>query len=72
MKLSRLLTLFSLGTSLLYVISYLLTVEAAVEKHAQTSHIVPHYRFGGKFAEQIYSPVHHLDTCIRTKIWQGL
>ena len=71
MKWSRVMMLFSFGSTVLYVGSYLLTVEAAVEKVAHASHFAPHYRIGGKVAEQIYSPLHHLDTQLRTKYWQA-
>jgi hypothetical protein len=71
MKLSRILTLFSLGSSLVYVVTYLLMAEAAVERYAMESRVVPHYRYGGEVAKQIYAPLHHLDTCVRTKYWQA-
>ena len=71
MKLSRILTLISSISSVLYVISYLITAEATLERYAQESRVVPHYRYGGEVAKKIYAPLHHLDTCVRTKYWQG-
>lgn len=71
MKLSRIWWLFTLIPSLFYVISYLLTVEANVEKVAQTVQTVAHYRFGGTIAENLYAPLHYLDRhIIRAKHWE--
>ncbi len=71
MKYLRLLVLLSFGSPALYVGSYLLTVEAAVERAAVADHRVPHYCVGGKVAERLYAPLHRLDTQIRAKFWHG-
>ena len=67
---SRIVVLYPFGSPLLYVGSYLLTVEASVEKIGANHLLLPHYSFGGKVAEQLYTPVHWVDTHVRTKYWQ--
>jgi hypothetical protein len=68
--LSRIWWLFTLVPSVLYIVSYFLTVEANVEKVAQTAETVAHYRVGGKVAESLYAPLNFLDRQIRTTYWR--
>ena len=70
----RMLVVMFIGSPAVYVSSYLLTVEAYVEKAVADPHHhrVPRYVVGGDTAAQIYAPLHKLDTQIRAKYWQGL
>jgi hypothetical protein len=70
-KYLRMMFLMSVGSPALYVSSYLLTVEAYLEKASGASpQTVAHYSVGGRAAQQFFGPLHKLDTQIRTKYWQ--
>jgi hypothetical protein len=67
----RLWYVFTVGPSLLYMVGYLLSVEATVSSVAENHNLVPKYAFGGKMMEQVYIPAHWVDKQIRVKYWHG-
>jgi hypothetical protein len=52
-----------------YVSSYYATVDHAVDSLSPPINVVPIYRFGGKAAEALFAPMHHLDRRLRRDYW---